>query len=68
MGQIVAGLVITLVLITVTFFLLKRRQGERPDLDNYNMVTLQTLLKIVKDEMADITWQAVRAVRAAAAP
>lgn len=60
MGQIIAGLVITLVLITVTFFLLKRRQGERPDLDNYNMVTLQTLLKIVKDEMADITREGDR--------
>ena len=55
MIHIVIGLGLTCVLVLLTFILLKRRQGERPDVEDYSIVTMDTLLYIVKNEMAENT-------------
>lgn len=55
MINIILGIVVTVVLLLVTYILLKRRQGERPDLEDYETLTMDKLLRIVKNEMAEAT-------------
>ena len=55
MGSIIAGIVVTIILVVLTYILLKRRQNERPDVESYSAVTIDSLLRIVKNEMAEIT-------------
>lgn len=54
MVQIVLGLIALAVVAGITFFIYRMRKSERPDLDYLERVSLDSLLGVVKREMAEL--------------
>ncbi len=55
MVQIGLSALTVIILLSVTFILYKRRAGEKPEIENYDRITLDSLLRVVKNEMAEIS-------------
>ena len=54
MAQVVLGIIVLCILAGATFLLYKRRQNERPDLEQYTKVSIDSLLKVIKVELSEM--------------